>query len=216
MPAPSGNSLLAALAMLAAPAQARPLSFETAFAASAAPRASHAVVLYRGADGEHRLELWREGETRVRRDTDGRLTTVAAHRAGDPAYRLDLFDHARRIHTVVDRDSLYRVGRFTDWQDLAHGLRHPVGRYSVREVAGVKSSLTPAAPCRWYALATPPRRSLICWSAAETLPMLILGTDGQPVWRVTAFDHHPAPPAIFRPSAPGYVLNNARAEISGD
>lgn len=216
MPAPSGNSLLAALALLAAPAQARLLNFETAFAASAAPRTSHAVVLYRAADGQHRLELWREGETRLRRDTDGRLTTIAVHRAGDPAYRLDLFDHARRIHTVVDRDSLYRVGRFTDWQDLAHGLRHPVGRYSVREVSAVRSAPASAAPCRWIELATPKRRSLICWSAAETLPMLILGPDGRPVWRVAALDHRPIPPGIFRPSARGYVLNNAREEISGD
>ena len=216
MPAPSGNSLLAALALLAAPAQARPLTFETAFPVAAAPRISHATIVYRGADGQHRLEMWRDGDIRLRRDTDGRLSTIAVHRAGDPAYRLDLFDHVRHIHSVVDRDSLYRVGRFTDWQDLAHGLRRPVGRYGVREVSGGNLPAVSAARCRWCARATSAHRTLICWSAAEALPMLILGSDRRPVWRVTALDHRPAPAGLFRPSAPGYVLNNARAEISGD
>ena len=213
MPVPSASNLLAALALAAGAGQ---LSFEQAFPVAATPVASHAVVLYRSGGGAHRLELWRDGERRLRRDTDGRLTSLAAHRPGEAGYRLDLFDRARRIHTVVDRDSLYRVGRFTDWRDLAHGLRHPAGAYRVREVPAPSTGGRPIAPCRWYALEQGTARSTICWSAAEGLPLAILDASGRSTWRVTALDHRPLAAATFHVDARGYVLNDAAADISGD
>ncbi len=211
-----GTRLVAAAVLIgSATAHAATPSFEAAFPTRAAPRAFHARVLYRGTDGVHRLELWRADDRLLRRDVDGRLTTVATHRAGDPAYRLDLFDHRRRIHSVVDRDSLYRQGRFVDWAGLAHGLRHPIGGYTVRPVA-VRPPIAPVAPCRWYALATGGQDSLICWSAAEAFPLLILDGSHRPVWRVLARDHRPIGAGLFRPDARGYVLNDAAADMGGD
>lgn len=220
MPVPFANKLVRAAALAlaggAGAAQAPALRFDTAFGAGAAPAAVHARIRYHSGDGVHRLELWRDGDTRLRRDTDGRLTTVATRRAGDAAYRLDLFDHVRRIHSVIDRDSLYRVGRFTDWADLARGLRHPHGTYRLRSLAAVRTPVAPIAPCRWYMLDTGGRRTSICWSAADSLPLLILGPAGEPVWRVDALDRRATPIGLYRPNPAGYVLNDASSDISDD
>ena len=74
----------------------------------------------------------------------------------------------------------------------------------------------PVAPCRWFELTTADHATLICWSAAEALPLVILGAAGLPFWRVASLDHRPAPARLYQPNAAGYVLNNAREEISGD
>lgn len=205
----------AALIVQGGAAYAQGVPFETAFPTGAAPRFFHARLLYRGPDGVHRLELWRDGDTAVRRDTDDRLVTIAVHRPGDPGYRMDMFDRARRIHNVVDRGSLYHVGRFTEWTGLAHGLSRPVGRYRIRQ-ATVRSPVRPVAPCRWYALEVQDRRSLVCWSAAQGFPIVILNGANQPIWKVTQFDAKAPPPALFRPKATGYVLNDVAADMAAD
>lgn len=211
----SKGVLMLAVAGFSAAATAPSLPFEQAFDTKAAPRAFHARVSYRGPDGTHRMELWRDGEARLRRDTDGRLTTIATHRAGDPAYRLDLYDHVRRIHSVLDRESLYRVGRFTDWRDLAYGVRHPATGYAITPVK-VRVVTPPIGKCDWYALESQGRRSLICWSRTDAFPLLIRDAQGRETWRVTARDNRPIDAGLFRPDARGYVLNKAAEEISGD
>ena len=44
---------------------------------------------------------------------------------------MSILDMKKRIHTQIDRTNLYRIGNFTDWFDLAHGLKHPMGEYRV-------------------------------------------------------------------------------------
>ena len=190
------------------------MRFETVFSAKAAPAHWHARVAYRGADGAHELELWREGERLLRRDTDRKLTLVARHVPGDTAYKMDLFDHRRRIHSLIDRDSLYRIGRFTDWADLAHGLQHPGPAYKLKPtVVRVVAKPAPVAPCRWYDLTVAGRTSRICWSAAEAYPIEILDGRGKVVLRVLKMDHAKPAPAVFRPRYPGYVVDDAAADI---
>lgn len=214
----ASNAMLgaAAFGLTAAAGPAQDLRFETAFTTRAAPASLYARVLYRTADGVHRLELWRNGDTLLRRDTDGALTAVVSHKPGDAAYRIDLFDHRRRIHAIVDRDSLYRVGRFTDWDDLSHGLRHPVGDYRLRALAGVRAPVAPAAPCRWYELAERGGATRVCWSAAAGFPLEIIDAHGRLVWRALALDSRRVPAATLRPRFAGYVLNDASGDISGD
>ncbi|VXC69526.1 conserved hypothetical protein [Sphingomonas sp. 8AM] len=188
--------------------------FEQAFATAGAPAHFHARLAYRAPDGVHHVEVWRDGATRVRRDTDGRLISIATRRrARDTDFRLDLFDRSRRLHTIVDRTSLYRVGRFTDWNDLAFGIRPPADRYSV--VAVPQGSDAPAA-CRWYALETEGHRTLICWSREQAFPMLMRDSRGREIWRVTAFDNAAPAAALFRPDEKGYIVNNAARDIAGD
>ncbi len=188
--------------------------FDQAFATGAAPAHFHARFAYRAPDGVHHVELWRDGAARLRRDTDGRLVTIATRaRARDADFRLDLLDRPRRLHTVVDRTSLYQVGRFTDWDDLAFGLRRPAGRYRVIPLAPEGAGL---APCRWFALESAGRQTRICWSREQAFPMLIRDAHGQIIWRVTAFDHAAPAAALFRPDDKGYIVNIATRDIAGD
>lgn len=189
--------------------------FAAAFPTSAALPATHAVITYQGGDGQsHRLELWRDGERRLRRDTDKRLTTIVTRHPPDAAYRLDLFDHARRLHTLIDRDSLIRIGRFTDWSDLAYGLHRPIGVYTIHPVAA-PAVAKPIDRCRWSALTQGSQHLRICWSDTAALPLLITDAKGTAQWQVTALDHRPTP-GIFTLAAPGYALVNAGEDIQRD
>ena len=207
---------LAALALPAGAAQAEAARFTKVFATGHAPATLHAHVLYKGSDGSlHRMSLWRSGDRLLRRDTDSRLTTIVTHRPHDLAYRLDLFDHARRLHTIVDRESLYQVGRFTDWSAMAYGLQTPTGRYAIRPVSQPPIMPT-VAPCRWFELGQPGRTTRICWSEALAFPLMIASAGGQIVWRVTDVDRKPLPSAIFRLNPAGYTLNDAAQDLKRD
>lgn len=188
--------------------------FDQAFATGAAPAHFHARFAYRAPDGVHHVELWRDGAARVRRDSDGRLVTIATRTGARGAdFRLDLFDLRRRLHTIVDRTSLYQVGRFTDWDDLAFGLRRPAGRYRVIALAPEDTGL---ARCRWFALESAGGQTRICWSREQAFPMLIRDARGKVIWRVTALDHTAPAAALFRPDEKGYIVNNAARDITGD
>ncbi|MBI0475895.1 hypothetical protein D9601_11080 [Sphingomonas sp. MA1305] len=218
MPVPFANNIgliVAGAAASAAPALS--LRFEQAFPTATAPRAFHARIRYRGPDGVHDAELWRDGATRLRRDTDGRLITVATRSsARDPAFRMAVIDTRRHIRTLVDRDSLYRVGRFTDWDDLAYGLRRPAGTYRLRALVTAPAAITTIAPCRWIALDQSGRTSFICWSRAHAYPLVMLDTARRPIWRVTALDTRRPADALFHPNTAHYIVNDAAADIRGD
>ena len=96
-------------------------------------RANHAFlhyqVLFASNGAVHRMELWRDRDRRIKRVTDQALVTYATRKAGDVGYTLKVLDLKRRISTLIDRTNLYRIGSFTDWYDLSHGLRHPKGAY---------------------------------------------------------------------------------------
>jgi hypothetical protein len=220
MPARSGSKLTALTRLFGAlllVAAAAPVTFEQAFPTAGEPRWLHARVLFLAPDGVHRMELWRDGDARVKRATDAALVSVATHRPGDPAYDLHLLDLKRRISTRVSRDSLYRVGSFTDWFDLTHGLRHPLSRYTVTPTASVPASL-PATPepCRWWDLSQNGRVAHVCWGTRAHLPLLIAGANWRPGWRVVALDTRPIPAAAFTLDDRGFVKNDANGDISPD
>lgn len=193
------------------------LDFDRVFAAAGEPRSVHARVLYRSPDGVHRLELWRNGDRRLRRDTDGTVRSFAVHRPGEPAYRLSVLDARRRVRTDVSRDGLYKMGSFTDWFDLAHGLKHPLSGYTLARTAVPPAGLpAPPAPCRWYDLTQRGATARICWDAANRLPLQITTAAGRLMWRVTALDRRPIPAAVFAIDDRGYVRNDADQDIEND
>lgn len=194
-------------------ADAAGLKFDDVFSAHGDPASLHYRVAFRSAGTVHRMEVWRDGDRRVRRDTDQAITTFAFHTPGDAGYRLSILDRTKHIHTRVDRTNLYRIGAFTDWFDLTHGLRHPRGAY--RLVAAVVPRAVPGAlrPCTWYDLSEGMRRTHICWDAADRLPLVIAAADWQVLWRVDVLDRNAVPSSRFAIDDQGYVRNDADQDI---
>lgn len=207
--------LAAALIAAAAPAPAT-LDFTKTFATTGEPRYLHYRLLYRSADGIHRLAVWRDGDRRLKRLTDDALASYAFHPGSGPGYTLSMLDLKRRIHTMVDRTNLYRVGGFTDWYDLGHGLRHPQGQY--RLAAGTAPAGMPAVPgtCTWYDLTQAGRTTHICWDKAHRVPLLIADPANRPVWRITAIDTRAIPAATFRIDDKGFTRIDANRDIGAD
>ena len=186
-------------------------------AADGEPARLHYRVSFVSGGGVHRMEVWRDGDRRVKRVTDGALATYASHRPGDAGYDMTVLDLRRRISTRVSRDNLYRIGQFTDWFDLGHGLRHPKSEYRLAAAARAPTGLPrPVGPCAWYDLTQGARVTRICWSARVGVPMLIASADGRPVWRVGALDHDPFPPRLFVPDERGFVRDDADRDIERD
>ncbi len=214
------NVLQLALVLLAAAAPAAAstggLTFEQAFAAGRKPTGVHFQATFRVAGAEHQLEVWRDGDRRVRRRTDDAVETFAFHRPGEAEFQLSVLDLKKRILTRVDRTSLYRIGSFTDWFDLSHGLEHPRGTYRLTGAGAPGGAPRPLERCRWYELAEAGRTTHICWSARDGIPVLVETDEGEVVWKVTRVDRGPVAPGTFDINDDGFVRNDAREDIEGD
>ena len=208
---------LAALAIAAASgAHAKATTFESAFATRGEPADAHYRVVYGPANAPRHLEVWREGETRVKRVTDGVIEVQAARRPRRDDFQMMVLDRRRHTLTKVNRTNLYRIGDFTDWFDLTHGLRHPRGAYRIRYIARPKGAPTAGRACRWTELAQGARKTDICWSAATGLPWVIMTDTGAVAWRITSFDDRKVAASAFRVDARGYTRVDADQDISAD
>ncbi|WP_242140027.1 MULTISPECIES: hypothetical protein [unclassified Sphingomonas] len=209
------------LALATTPGQAaqapRGLVFDRVFGAAGEPGFLHYRVLYAANGAVHHLDVWRDHDRRIKRVTDQALATYASRKAGEVGYTLKVLDLKRRISTTIDRTNLYRIGSFTDWYDLGHGLRHPKGAYRLTlETTGPAGMPRIARPCRWYALAEGNRTTHICWDDRAKLPLLIAPASGPPVWRVTAIDQGAIPAATFVADDRGFIKNDANRDIEAD
>ena len=207
---------VAGLSLAGATVAAAPsLRFDDAFAAQGEPESLHYLVLFRSAGVVHRMEVWRDGDRRIRRNTDQALTIFASHKPGEAGYHLAVLDRVKHVRTDIERTNLYRIGQFADWFDFGHGLRHPKGAYTL-------TRLTPAPamrairPCSWYALTQGDRVTNICWDTGYRIPLLITGADGQPQWKVVVADRAVIPPARFAIDDRNYIHDNANADIERD
>ena len=197
----------------AAPA---PLDFSRVFATAGEPRQLHYRVLYRSGDGLHRLEVWRDGDARVKRVTDGLVTTLVRHQPGSPDFTMQVIDPRKHASTHIDRAGLYRNGNFTDWFDLGHGLRHPRGRYRLVARPPLAPMPRVPSPCKWYDLSEASRTTSICWDGRTQLPLLIAAGPDRPIWRVLTLDRRPIPASTFRLDDRGYIHDDATRDMSGD
>lgn len=198
------------------PAHADALRFEQAFDVSREPATLHYQAAYSAGGMLHRVEVWRDGDRRVRRRTDGRVEVHASRDAGSDDFALSLLDLQKRIHTSVSRSNLYRIGSFIDWFDLAHGLRHPKGAYQLAGIAAPPGAGMPLQPCSWFELAQNGQASRICWSAHDQVPMLIVSGDGNVVWRIDALEQGPIAPEVFAIRDDGFLRNDANQDIEPD
>ena len=190
--------------------------FDHVFSTRGEPAATHFQATYVAGGTEHHVEVWRDGERRIRRRTDDKAESFATRKAGSPDYRLAVLDLDRRIRTDIDRDNLYRIGQFTDWFDLGHGLRHPKGDYRLVPAATPHGAGHPIGACTWLALVQGPQTTHLCWSATAKLPLLIQAADGRTVWRVTSVDHKPIANKVFAIHDEGFIRNDANADIEHD
>ncbi|MDR0458368.1 MAG: hypothetical protein LBH10_04975 [Burkholderiaceae bacterium] len=227
MPKPFVNKWLCALAAgaallcadMASAASAPGLTFESVFNTRGEPAALYYRATFAGAGGAHTLQVWRDGQTRLRRKTDQAIDTYVVRGANNlPDYQMTVVDYRKRITTRINRDNLIQLGHFSDWFDLAHGLRHPAGAYRLVAAAAPAGAPAPVAPCRWYALTQDGGDThRICWSARERLPLEIWSDQtAAAVWRVTQVDHRPVGAAVFQLHDAGFVRDNANADIDRD
>jgi hypothetical protein len=206
---------IALLCAASGPAHADGLRFEQAFYAGEDAGALHYQASYRASGAMHRVEVWRDGDLRVRRRTDERIEVHATREAGSAEFSMSVLDLEKRIHTSVSRGNLYRIGSFTDWFDLAHGLRHPRGAYGLTSIAAPAGAPASLQPCSWFELAQNGQASRICWSQRDRVPMLIV-SGGEVVWRITALDREPLGPDTFAIRDEGFLRNDANQDIEPD
>lgn len=197
-------------------AEASNLSFEQAFSSSGEPSSLHYRAAFTSRGAEHRLEVWRDGEHRVKRVTDGALKTYAVHGPSEAEFRMDILDTRKRIHTRVSRTNLYRIGAFTDWFDLTHGLRRPKGVYRVATATAPRIAAKALQSCRWYDLTQEKRTVHVCWGTVDRLPLLIVSADDRVLWRITSVDLRPISPKVFQFKDAGYVQNDANRDVEND
>lgn len=207
----------AAAAVFSAPyARAAAPDFDRVFSTRGEPPATHFQATYLAGGLEHHVEVWRDGDRRIRRRTDDKAESFAIRTPGSPDYRLSVLDLGRKIRTDIDRANLYRIGQFTDWFDLGHGLRHPKGDYRLVPAATPHGPAHAIGACEWVALVQGAQTTHVCWSATAKLPLLIQAADGRIVWRVTSVDHKAIAEQVFVIHDAGFVRNDANADIERD
>lgn len=196
------------------------LTFEAVFNLAGEPTSLHYRALFKARGGDHQLEIWRDGERRVKRVTDAALITYAVRKPGDADFDLQMLDLRKRTSTHIDRTTMYRLGNFTDWFDLTHALRHPKGAYQLVRTpmprAAVPAAFKPVAACDWYTLTESGRATRLCWNYADRLPLLILSPDGTSAWRVTAIDRAPFAASIFTVPDQNFVRVDAVKDAERD
>jgi hypothetical protein len=203
----------------ASAAPARPqegLAFERVFDDAGEPAWLHYEVRYESGAKTHDLEVWRDGQRRLRRRTDDTIDTFVQRSPRDGEFSMTVVDNGRRLSTRIARANLYRLGNFTDWFDLAHGLKHPLASYRLARIEAPTGGPVPIAACTWYALEQSGRVTTICWSERNRLPLVIQSADGAHRWRVTALDRDPVPARVFEIHDAGFVRNDANQDIERD
>ena len=213
----SAPALTHAAPSTSAPASAsRHLKFEQVFGEVGEPKTLHFRADYVSRGAAHKLEVWRDGTERLVRRTDDAIEIHADRVAGSPAYRMIVLDLQRKIETRVARDDMYRIGNFTEWFDLAHGLRYPKGSYRLTATAAPEHGPTTIGACRWYLLEQGASMTRVCWSPREHLPLLLMDDRGSVLWQVSEISHAAQPESVFLVRDEGFVRNDASQDISGD
>lgn len=209
--------LSAAVAQAAAAhGEAASLKFDKTFTDAAEPGAAHFKATFASRGASHQMEVWRDGQRRLKRSTDGAIETYVVRKPASAEYQMVILDTPHKIVTRIDRSNLYRVGNFTDWFDLAHGLRHPKGDYRLVRSVAPAGAPRPLAACTWYGLTQAQHTVQVCWSARSRLPLLLVDQGGAVVWQVTQLDHKTVPAATFQVHDEGFVQNDANADMDRD
>ena len=188
--------------------------FDKIFSTRGEPEFLHYEVEYLDAQGPHNVEIWRSGNQRLKRATDGRIELYATRLAGDEV-RYTILDKARRISTVVDRTNLARLGTVLEWTAQGHGLARPMGDYRLERVAGGAKKRALDRMCQRWSLTVKDRAapSEICWNNELRIPLTIVDARGNTVWRVTHFSTATIDATTFTVADDGYRRVNMNQDV---
>jgi len=148
-------------------------SWDSVFSLAGAPKGVHLTASYLDSKGRsHALELWRDGDSRLRRRTDDKLDLFAEKtKGGDYTFRL--IDLAAKRLFEVSRTNLARIGVFPDFPALAGILARPKVAHSLHR-DGRPIERTRVGDCGWVRLEVKGGGSKdICWSDRFKVPLLI-------------------------------------------
>jgi hypothetical protein len=148
--------------------------------------------------------------------TDGLLETFAVRKNKDDDFYLSVLDLKRKIHTQINRTNLIRIGNFSDWFDLGHGLKHPLGQYDLLKLSSAPIAAPVTKDCQWYSLTQNTQTTSICWSTKAHLPLVIQNEQSQILWKITTWDTKPIDESTFVIHDEGFVKNNANEDIDHD
>jgi hypothetical protein len=206
------------LAAGAAAAEDKAPTWDEVFSLRNAPKGVHLKATY--ADGKgasHDLEIWRDGDRRLRRRTDTKLDLFAEKTvSSDYAFRLVDLENKRIFE--VNRTNLYRIGVFTDWPALAGILVRPRGPHALRREARPVER-TPAGECRWIQLTVQAGGSKsICWSDRFKVPLVIQtpappGGTATTLFQVKQIEAKVPEARIWKVPAEGFLLVSADQDI---
>ena len=221
------TGLLTSVSAADAPANSDELKWDTVFSKRNTPQSlQFSAHFWDGKGAEHRLKYWREGGTRLRRNTDDHVD-VMVERLHDGEYRYHVLDHRKKIITDIDQTNLVRIGRFIHWDDLAHIVTKPKVDSRLSK-SPAKDLVVNGARCQWYlatptAVTTAPTLSQhICWSVALGIPLkMTQASAGQAettTWQVDTVSTKKLTDAAFTAHVAGYAVVDANQDIgpSGD
>jgi hypothetical protein len=198
------------------------LQWKQVFASNNAARYLEFTAHYRDAKGnEHQLHYWRDGNRRLRRNTDGNADLMVEH-LSNGEYRYHALDHRKKIITHIDQTNLQRIGQFINWDNLARALTSPSLGATISKSSAADFSLDKYR-CTWYDVApvaeagsTVPHQQ-ICWSRALGIPLKITtAVTGQETttWQVDHLSTGKLGDAAFTSNVAGYAVVNANQDIS--
>lgn len=191
------------------------LKFEEVFHSNKEPNFMHFKVEFQS-NGTHELEVWRSGQIKIKRLTDDVLETYAVKKSKDEDYYLSVLDLKRKIHTQINRTNLIRIGNFSDWFDLGHGLKHPLGEYELIKLSTPPQDAQAVTECQWYALSQNNQTTNICWSTKAHLPLVIQNAQNKTLWKISSWDTKLIEDREFIIHDEGFVKNNANEDIDHD
>lgn len=208
--------VLLAASAAGARAESASLKFDDAFAVRHASSVHYQARFVAGDGSEQGLEAWRDGERRVKRVTNGQLVSIAQHQPGDAEYDLRVIDLRRKLLTTISRTNLLRVGNFTEWFGLAHGLQHPRRDYRLASAAAPADAPATPASCAWFDLEQQGHTNHVCWNAQAQLPLAIVNDSGRVVWHVTKLEMGRVADGVFRVDTRNLVVNDANRDMERD
>ena len=135
-------ALVLGILCIASVAHAEP--WQRVFATKRAPKTVFFRATYEDASGKtHEVRSWRDGDKRLRRDTDKAMSLFVTRASGGDL-SFEMVDRVQKVKTVVSRTNLYRVGLFSDWSALASNLAEPRIKYELAATDRVEKNAVSA------------------------------------------------------------------------